>query len=130
MTEAPELGRVWRVGLAADPLGFVPVERRSYNNRFDDLSKRFGTLYCALLAETALREVLADLRPNAAAIARYIKIHGPAAAADIPAAPVTARWRRRHVLAPALLQLDGSVLDLTDVDQRPRGRAASRPAAR
>jgi hypothetical protein len=28
---------------------------------------RFGTLYCALLAETALREVLADLR-NAAAI--------------------------------------------------------------
>jgi hypothetical protein len=118
VTDPPELGRVWRVGLASDPLGFVPAERRSYNNRFDDLLKRFGTLYCALRAETALREVLADLRPNAAAIARYIRIHGPQAAADIPSAPVSAIWRQRHVLAPARLQLDGLVLDLTDVDQR------------
>jgi hypothetical protein len=64
VTEAPELGRVWRVGLASDPLGFIPAERRSYNSRFDDLLQRFATLYCALLAETALREVLADLPPT------------------------------------------------------------------
>ena len=31
---------------------------------------------------------------------------------------MTAEWRRRHVLAPARLDLDGPVLDLTDVDQR------------
>jgi hypothetical protein len=118
VTDPPELGRVWRVGLASDPLGYVPAERRAYNNRFDDLRRRFGTLYCALLAETALREVLADLRPDAAAIARYIKLHGPQAAADIPPAPVTTVWRQRHVLAPARMRLDGPVLDLTDVDQR------------
>jgi hypothetical protein len=100
VTDPPELGRVWRVGLGSDPLGFVPAERRSNNNRFDDLLKRFGTLYGALLAETALREVLADRRPNAAAIARYITIHGPQAAADIPSAPGHARndepSTRRH----------------------------------
>lgn len=118
MNELPELGRVWRVGFIGDPLGFVPLERRAYNNRFDDLHRRFGTLYCALTAETALREVLADLRPSAAAISRYINRFGREAAADIPSATVTAEWRRRHVLAPARMRLDGSILDLTDVDQR------------
>jgi len=62
--------------------------------------------------------VLADLRPNAAAISRYLKLHGPQAAGDLPAAAVSASWRRRHVLAPARLELDGPVLDLTDVAQR------------
>ncbi len=62
--------------------------------------------------------MLADLRPNAAAIARYIRIHGQQAAVDIPSASVSAIWRQRHVLAPARLRLDGPVLDLTDVDQR------------
>jgi RES domain-containing protein len=118
VSELPELGRVWRVGLATDPLGFVPAERRAYNNRFDDVDRRFGTLYCALVAETALREVLADLRPNAAAIARYVTHFGPQATADLPPATVTAQWRRRHVLAPARLDVDGPVLDLTDIDQR------------
>ena len=118
MSKPSELGRVWRVGLATDPLGFVPPQRRAYNNRFDDRHRRFGTLYCPLAAETALREVLADLRPNTAAIARYVKRYGPEAAADLPSATVTAEWRRRHVLAPARLDLDGPVLDLTDVDQR------------
>lgn len=118
MSELAELGRVWRVGLLSDPLGFVPPERRAYNNRFDDLHRRFGTLYCALVAETALRELLADLRPNAAAISRYVERFGRDAAADIPSATVTAEWRRRHVLAPARMKLGGSILDLTDVDQR------------
>jgi hypothetical protein len=114
----PEPGRVWRVGFVGDPLGFVPLERRAYNNRFDDIHRRFGTLYCALVAETALREVLADLRPNTAAIARYLGRFGQEAAADLPSAAVTAVWRRRHVLAPARLKLDGSVLDLTDLEER------------
>ena len=112
---ADELGRVWRVGRREAPLAFVPTARRSWSHRFDDLHRRFGTLYCALLPETALREVLADLRPNAAAIARYIRIHGSDAAGDVPSAPVTAAWRQRHVLAPARLELDGPLVDLTDV---------------
>jgi RES domain len=118
VSELTGLDRVWRVGLATDPLGFVPAERRAYNNRFDDLHRRFGTLYCALVAETALREVVADLRPNATAIARYLEHYGPGASADLPPATVTAEWRRRHVLARARLDLDGPVLDLTDIDQR------------
>lgn len=118
MNDFPEPGRVWRVGFVADPLGFVPPERRAYNNRFDDIHRRFGTLYCALVPETALREVLADLRPNTPAIARYLKRFGRDAADDLPSAAVTAEWRRRHVLAPARMKLDGSVLDLTDVEER------------
>ena len=42
MNEFPGLGRVWRVGYVGDPLGFVPIERRAYNNRFDDVQRRFG----------------------------------------------------------------------------------------
>lgn len=118
MNDFPEPGRVWRVGFVTDPLGFVPLERRAYNNRFDDIHRRFGTLYCALVAETALREVLADLRPNTAAIARFLQRFGQKAAADLSSATVTAEWRRRHVLAPARMKLDGSVLDLTDVEER------------
>ena len=118
MNDSPEWGRVWRVGFVGDPLGFVPLERRAYNNRFDDIHRRFGTLYCALVAERALREMLADLRPNTGAIARYLKRFGREAAADLPSATVTAEWRRAHVLAPARMKLDGSVLDLTDLEER------------
>jgi hypothetical protein len=106
------------VGLAGDPLGFVPPERRAYNSRFDDVQRQFGTLYCALVAETAIREVLADLRPNTAAIARYLERFGREAADDLPSGPVTAQWRARHVLAPAAMELDGPMLDLTDIGER------------
>lgn len=118
MSTPPPVGRVWRVGLRSDPLGFVAPERRSWGHRFDDPRERFGTLYCALVAETCLREVLADLRPNAAAIASYMERFGPEAATDVPAQPVTAKWRQLNVLAPAAMELDGPLLDLTDVEQR------------
>jgi hypothetical protein len=62
--------------------------------------------------------VLADLRPNTAAIARYLARFGREAAADLPSTTVTARWRRRHVMAPAAMELEGAVLDLTDVRER------------
>jgi hypothetical protein len=48
----------------SDPIGFIPTERCSWNHRFDDSKRRFRTLYCAIRPETALREVLADLRRN------------------------------------------------------------------
>ena len=54
----------WRVGHISDPIGFIPRERCSWNHRFDDSKRRFRTLYCAIRPETALREVLADLRRN------------------------------------------------------------------
>lgn len=75
-------------------------------------------LYSAVLPETALREVLADLRPSAAAIGRYIKTLGPRSAGEVPSAPVTAAWRQRHVLAPARLELTGALVDLIDVPNR------------
>jgi hypothetical protein len=42
-----------------------------------DVHRRFRRICVAELAETALREVLADLRPKAAAIRRYIARFGP-----------------------------------------------------
>lgn len=102
----------------ADPLGFLPWDRCSFNHRFDDSEARFRSLYFAELPETALREVLADLRPNRAAQARHIERFGPEAAEDFVATPVTAAWRTQHVLVPASLSLDGALVDLTDVATR------------
>ncbi|MBV9279481.1 MAG: RES domain-containing protein [Chloroflexi bacterium] len=55
---------VWRVGWAGSPLDFLPRNLASWQNRFDDVHRRFRTLYVAHEPVTCLREVLADLRPN------------------------------------------------------------------
>lgn len=109
--------RLWRVGHIRDPYGFPPRDVHEWSHRFDDLDRRWRTVYCAWTAETALREVLADLRPNAATIARFLERYGAEAGAELPAAAVTRRWRERNVLAPVRIELaDGArVLDLTDV---------------
>jgi hypothetical protein len=111
-------GRLWRVGHAEDPLGYAPRELYAFNHRFDDLHRRFRTLYCAERPETCLREVLGDFRPSLAAVERHVARYGPQAAEDVPAAPITARWRRGHVLTPLALELDGALVDLTDVPTR------------
>lgn len=119
MNRTPSLGRqLWRVGHHADPLGFAPPELYEFAHRFDDVHGRFRTLYCAELAETSLREVLADFRPNLAALQRHVERYGPQATADFVAEPVTAQWRTQHVLAPVRLELDGPLVDLTDVPVR------------
>ena len=105
---------LWRVGYHTDPLAFPPWEIYEFSRRFDDPDGRFRTLYCAERPETCLREVLADFRPNLAAMARHVERFGPAAADDFVAQPVTARWRTQHVLAPVELVLDGPCIDLTD----------------
>lgn len=119
MIAQPKSGPVlWRVGYHSDPLGFTPLELYEFSHRFDDAHHRFRTLYCAELAETCLREVLADFRPNLAAQQRHIQRYGPEAAEDFSSVPVTAEWRSQHVLVPVVLQLDGPVIDLTDVPTR------------
>jgi hypothetical protein len=117
VTGAPERA-FWRVGYHADPAGFVPVELCTFNHRFDDVQQRFRSIYAAELSETALREVLADLRPKAAAIRRYVERFGPDAADDVPALPVTASWRQQHVLVQVRLELDGPLIDLCDTAPR------------
>jgi len=115
----PEQGQtLWRVGYYADPLGFTPLELYQFSHRFDDVHRRFRTLYCADSAETCLREVLADFRPNLGALRRHVERYGPEAAQDFPDNPVTAQWRIQHILVPTVLQLDGPLIDLTDVPTR------------
>ncbi len=119
MIRKPEDGlALWRVGYHADPLGFTPLELYEFSNRFDDVHRRFRTLYCAELAETCLREVLADFRPNVAALRRHVERYGPEAARDFTEKPVTAQWRMQHVLIRAVLRLDGPLIDLSDVPTR------------
>jgi RES domain len=110
---------LWRVGPRRSPLNFAPHSRYEWSHRFDDLRKRWRTVYCAWTQEIALREVMADLRPNLATTARFLARYGPDAAAELPREPVTRTWRQRNVLAPARIVLtdNARVLDLTDVQE-------------
>lgn len=107
-------GELWRVGHRGDPLAFTPFELCAWNHRFDDARRRFRSVYCAERPETSLREVLADLRPNLKAKRAFAEVFGASSFEDLPAAPVTARWREEHLLAPAELVLDGELIDLGD----------------
>lgn len=110
-------GELWRVGHRADPLAFTPPSLCSWNHRFDDIERRFRTIYCAENPETSLREVLADFRPNLAALQALADAMGDDALDDL-SEPVTARWREEHLLAPARMVLDGEIVDLTEPDVR------------
>jgi hypothetical protein len=115
------LGRrteLWRVAHYNDPLEFAPHDRCSWGHRFDDVHRRYRTLYCATTPETALREVLADLRPNAAVIAKHLKVYGAAATSSLPKAAITEKWRQDNVLVPCTMTYDGRLLDLTDANDR------------
>jgi hypothetical protein len=109
---------LWRVGYHLDPLGFAPTELYEHGHRFDDIDRRFRTLYVAEMVETCLREVLADFRPNLAARRRFLERFGPDAAEDLPDVAVTAAWRRQNVLVPLTLELEGDLIDLTDIPTR------------
>jgi hypothetical protein len=120
VSDAPAERTYWRVGYHGDPLGFVPSEICEWSHRFDDLRHRFRTVYVAELAETCLREVLADFRPKLSAVRRFQQEMGAEAAQELAAQPITAAWRREHILAPVRLRLDSPIYDLTDVPQRHR----------
>jgi hypothetical protein len=107
-------GTVWRVGYHTSPLDFPPREFCSWQNRFDDIEHAYRTVYCAQERLTCLREVLADFRPNAKTLADFQKVVGSVSpyliAGEIPWA-----FRRERVLAPAVVELSGPVIDLEDV---------------
>jgi hypothetical protein len=108
--------RVWRVGHAGSPLEFVPHEYCSWQHRFDDPERQYRTVYGAQYRVTALREVLADLRPEAkvrADFARFQLDQGVSVEQlKVPAREVNAAWRRAHELAPARVQRDGPLIEL------------------
>jgi hypothetical protein len=115
------LGRrteLWRVAHHTDPLEFASRDRCSWGHRFDDVQRRYRTLYCASTPETALREVLADLRPNAAVIAKHLKVYGAAATSSLPKAAITEKWRQDNVLVGCTMTYEGRLLDLTDANDR------------
>jgi len=118
VSEDPAHRSYWRVGHTGDPLGFVPLDICEYSHRFDDLRRRFRTVYIAELAETCLRETLADFRPKLSTISFFQREMGAGAPDELPAWPITAAWRREHVLAHLRLTLDGPIYDLTDIAQR------------
>lgn len=98
-----------------------------WNHRFDDVGRRFRTIYCAEDPRTSLREVLADFRPKLSAIRAFTEAFGEGSLADLPPHPVTTSWREQRVLAPARAHLDGPIVDLND--PRTRDELEKRHAA-
>ncbi len=99
-------------------MDFVPREYCGWNHRFDDLGRRFRTLYCAGLQVTAFREALACLRTDTTAIREFRALFGETRGL---VGRVTTEWRRELVLAPARIEiLAGELVDIDDVALRRR----------
>ena len=112
---------MWRVGHISDPLNFPPRERCSWANRFDDSRRQFRTLYCSREKATALRETLADFRPNTKALAEFRDLAATDSGDSVfPRPRVPIGWRRKRLLAPALVEYiaGGDLVDLNDLRVR------------
>jgi hypothetical protein len=79
----------------------VPRHLCSWRHRWDDPEREYRTIYCAESELTCLREVLADLRPNARAIAELKELFGERTPALRGVGEVAAEWRDAHLLCPA-----------------------------
>lgn len=79
-------------------------------------------MYCAETALTAIREVLADLRPNTGARAEFAQwqLAQGIAGEDLfePARRVTDRWREEHVLVEVEPEHEAPFADVEDVTLR------------
>lgn len=121
--------RVWRLGHASAPLQFTPRELCSWNHRFDDPRRAYRTLYVSEAPITCLREVLADLRPNAEAIAEFSALFGDSD--ELMAGTVSQGFREKHVLAEArLAPIDGQFVDVEEPATRERLKWALAPLLR
>ena len=106
---------MWRLGHPSGPLDFPPWDFWQGNNRFDDTSGGFRTLYCAQEPLTCLREKLHPLRPKASA--EHARVFSDPA--RMPPGTVGAEMRRNNVLAPArIVLLRGELIDLEDLSVR------------
>lgn len=102
---------VWRVGHVSAPLDFPPREVLSWKNRFDDPDRVFRTLYCAETRQTALREVLADFRPNTKARAEYRDLFGE----ELAPPRIKEVWLQERVLARGEIRvLHNGLVDIDD----------------
>jgi len=99
---APAVGLVWRLGHRNAPLDYAPRYLCSWRNRFDDPQRLYRSLYAARHSETCLRELLADLRPNAIALSEFESLFGGDPGFTI-AGVVSPAWRRAHVLIRAAI---------------------------
>jgi hypothetical protein len=106
--------RVWRLGFRGSPYEFVPRRHCSWNQRFDDVDREYRTLYCAEKKLTCLREVLADLRPNTAAIDDFNTVFSTPGDGLVVAGVVSSAWRRSHVLAEGAVACEGR--DIVDLE--------------
>jgi len=79
----------------------VPRRYCGWQHRFDDPRREYRTLPCAEQAATCLREVLADLRPNARMRAEMAETVGPDRSVDSAAGLVSRELLAAHVLLPA-----------------------------
>jgi hypothetical protein len=100
----------------------LPERVCSWEHRFDDPKHEYRTLYCAESVLTAIREVLADLRPNAVARADFAQwqLAQGISREELfePARRVTRRWREEHVLVAVDVERDGPIADIDDVTLR------------
>jgi hypothetical protein len=80
----------------------MPHHLCGWQHRWDGPQREYRTLYCAESELTCVREVLADLRPNAKAIAELKELFGDDTPALQGVGEVAAEWRDAHLLCPAL----------------------------
>ena len=90
----------------------MPRSLCSWRHRWDDPEREYRTIYCAEDVLTCLREVLADLRPNAKAIAELKELFGDDTPALRGVGEVAAEWREAHLLCPAHAVSDHEFCDL------------------
>lgn len=98
----------------------MPRLYTSWQHRFDDPRREYRTLYCAERADTCLREVLADLRPNAQVLAEMNELFGSSAAIESAAGTVPREWRDAHVLRRGRVEANGDFADIDSVRLRRR----------
>ena len=90
----------------------MPRHLCGWQHRWDDPQREYRTLSCAESKLTCIREVLADLRPNAKAIAELKALFGEDTPAVEGVGEVAEEWRDAHLLCPALAVSDYEFCDL------------------